>query len=547
MVSRVELFESIRRDHRREHMSVRALARRYQVHRRVVRQALEGAMPPPRKKPARRPQRLDPVKGFIDAMLIADLSAPRKQRHTARRIWQRLAEEYAFTDASYATVCDYVSLRRPQIEAEAREGHGHLDGMVPQEREPGAEAEVDFADVWVRLAGEPVQCHLFTLRLSYSGKAVHRVFASESQEAFMQGHVEAFRVLGGLPLRHIRYDNLKPAVSRVCFGRIRVESERWVAFRSHYGFDAFYCLPGQDGAHEKGGVEHEGGRFRRAHLVPVPEVATLEELNDRLAAIDETEDARHIDNRPTSVGFDFRDEAELLAPLPADDFDYGVTLTPKVSKESRITVRMSHYSVPARFIGQRVRVSLRANELLVYDRLEVVARHPRLTRRYGYRDVLDHFLEILLVKPGALAGSTGLAAARECGAFTSTHDAFWAAARAAHGDADGTRALISVLLLHRRMPAEAVLAGITAALDAGSTSADVVAIEARKAMSARAEAGIQAPAPAAPAPPPESRSAEVGARIISLPRRAELPADTRPEPSVAVYDQLLSLRPKGSA
>jgi hypothetical protein len=326
-----------------------------------------------------------------------------------------------------------------------------------------------------------------------------------------------------------------------------VESDRWVAFRSHYGFDAFYCLPGQDGAHEKGGVEHEGGRFRRAHLVPVPEVATLEELNDKLAEIDEAEDARHIDNRPTSVGFDFRDEAPLLAPLPSDDFDYGVTLTPKVSKESRITVRMSHYSVPARFIGQRVRVSLRANELLVYDRLEVVARHPRLTRRYGYRDVLDHFLEILLVKPGALAGSTGLAAARESGVFTATHEAFWAAARTAHGDADGTRALVSVLLLHRRMPTEAVLAGITAALDAGSTSADVVAIEARKAMSAGAEASCHAAAPIAPAPLPESRSAEVGARIISLPKRAELPADTRPEPSVAVYDQLLSLRPKGSA
>jgi transposase len=92
------------------------------------------------------------------------------------------------------------------------------------------------------------------------------VFVSEAQEAFMEGHVEAFRVLGGIPTRHIRYDNLKPAVNRVCFGRTRIESQRWVAFRSHYGFDAFYCLPGIEGAHEKGGVEQEGGRFRRTHL-----------------------------------------------------------------------------------------------------------------------------------------------------------------------------------------------------------------------------------------------------------------------------------------
>lgn len=98
-----------------------------------------------------------------------------------------------------------------------------------------------------------------------------------------------------------------------------------------------------------------------------------------------------------------------MAPLPADDFECGITLTPTVRRDSRITVRRSYYSVPARFIGRQVRVSLRANELLVFDRHRVVARHPRLTRRYAYRDDLDHYLEILMVKPGALAGSTGLA------------------------------------------------------------------------------------------------------------------------------------------
>lgn len=95
-------------------------------------------------------------------------------------------------------------------------------------------------------------------------------------------------------VRHVRYDNLKPAVKQVCFGRSRIESQRWVAFRSHYQFDAFFCMPGKDGAHEKGRVEHEGGRFRRSHLVPVPEVTSLAELNERLAAMDAAEDARHV-------------------------------------------------------------------------------------------------------------------------------------------------------------------------------------------------------------------------------------------------------------
>jgi hypothetical protein len=319
-----------------------------------------------------------------------------------------------------------------------------------------------------------------------------------------------------------------------------------VAFRSHYGFDAFYCLPGQDGAHEKGGVEHEGGRFRRSHLVPVPEVDSLGELNERIALIDAQEDGRFVHGATTTIGFNFAAEADLLAPLPDDEFDCGVTLTPRVRRDSRIVVRQSYYSVPARLIGREVRVSLRANEVVVFERQHVVARHCRETRRYAYRDDLDHYLEILLVKPGALAGSTALAQARAAGTFTALHDAFWAAARAAHGDAAGTRALIEVLLLHRRMPAGAVLAGVTTALECGSTSPELVAIEARKA--APGYDGRDEPAAAddvdVAAPPPDAAS---GSDVTSLPARrgAQLPDDKRPLPSVDIYDQLLTR--KGTA
>lgn len=571
MLSRVEVFERIRRDRRVDpQVSVRELAERHGVHRRTVRQALLSALPPPRKEHrGGRPSVLAPAWAWIDAMLREDLSAPRKQRHTVERIRTRLRVEHGFDAAASSTVAEYVARRRGEIVAEARQARRHLEGVVPQLHEPGAEAEVDFADVWVRLAGEPVKCHLFTLRMSYSGKAVHRVFVSEAQEAFMEGHVEAFRALGGVPTRHIRYDNLKPAVNRVCFGRTRIESQRWVAFRSHYGFDAFYCLPGIEGAHEKGGVEQEGGRFRRTHLVPVPEVDTLAELNERIAAIDAAEDGRQLLGSPATIGFNFAVEAELLNPLPADDFDCGITLTPTVRRDSRIVVRQTYYSVPARFIGRQVRVSLRANELVVFDRHRVVARHPRITRRYQYHDDLDHYLEILLTKPGALAGSTALAQARTDGTFTPTHDAFWAAARAAHGDAEGTRALIEVLLLHRRMPAEAVLAGIAGALEAGATSPDVVAIEARKAhrdddtpVPGGSTGEASRPQGSAPqdhvaestgtsrntAGQPADNADDHSADVISLPtRRTALPQDTRPIPSVAVYDQLLSRTPKGTA
>jgi transposase len=135
-----------------------------------------------------------------------------------------------------------------------------------------------------------------------------------------------------VPLVHVRYDNLKAAVSRVLFGRNRVESARWVAFRSHYGFDPFYCRPGKEGAHENGGVEGEGGRFRRTHLVPMPKVDSLAELNARLAGFDARDDARRIADRPQNVGHDFAIEARVLTSLPAERFETGVTLSPRVDR-----------------------------------------------------------------------------------------------------------------------------------------------------------------------------------------------------------------------
>ena len=222
-------------------------------------------MPPARKPRVSAAPKLDPFKPAIEVMLQADLTAPKKQRHTARRVLARLIAEHGVTELSYASVAAYVTVRRSEIFAEA--GRAVAEVFVPQDHAAGAEAEVDFADLWIDLAGVRAKVFLFTLRLSCSGRAVHRAYATQAREAFLDGHVAAFERLGGVPTVHVRYDNLKSAVSRVLVGRDRTESERWTLFRSHYGIDAFYCRPGVEGAHEKGGVEGEGGRFRRNHLV----------------------------------------------------------------------------------------------------------------------------------------------------------------------------------------------------------------------------------------------------------------------------------------
>jgi hypothetical protein len=257
-------------------------------------------------------------------------------------------------------------------------------------------------------------------------------------------------------------------------------------------------------------------------------VDSLDELNEMLAAIDKAEDERIPDGATVPVRVAFAAEVPLLRPLPEDEFDCGITLTPTVNTRSRITVRQCYYSVPARFIGRKVRVSLRANNLIVFDGRREVARHPRLTRRYDYHDELDHYLEILLGKPGALAGSSALAIARAEGTFTATHQAFWDAAMAAHGRAEGTRALIEVLLLHRHRPAAAVLAGMTAALAAGSTSPELVAFEARKAAGGLGSPDLVDLSDLDLPPTPGGDPA------------GPAPTQPRPAPSVAAYDELLT-------
>lgn len=541
---RMELFAEIRRDARLEGVSIRGLAKRYRVGRDTVRQALSDPVPPARKIPVRSSPRLDRFKPAIDAMLIEDTTAPRKQRHTARRILARLIEEHGAQELSYSTVRDYVRIRRAQIDVEAGR---RVEVFVPQEHAPGAEAEVDFGEVYVVLNGMKTKCHMFIFRLSHSGRAIHRIYPTQAQEAFLEGHIEAFKILGGIPTKHIRYDNLTSAVTAVVFGqgRRRRENERWVLFRSFYGFDPFYCQPGIAGAHEKGGVEGEVGWFRRNRLSPMPVADSLDELNDRIRAWEAQDEDRRINDRIRTIGQDFKIERPFLAPLPPEEFDPGLALSPRVDRSSMVTVRMVKYSVPARLIGQRVRVSLRASEVVVFDGRTVVARHQRLAARSGQSVQLDHYLEVLKTKPGALPGSTALARARESGTFTSAHEAFWAASRRVNGDANGTRELIDVLLLHRSMDARDIHAGISAALGVGAVSADVVAVEARRHATASCRGGASSDRH------PGAHAEEKVQRVVSLTQRrfmdpaaviAGLPPDGRPLPSVRAYDELLAKR-----
>ena len=194
-VSRVEQFERMRRDHEREGLSVRALAARHGVHRRTVPQALASAVPPERKTPVRARPVLGGYEEVVRGWLRADLGAPVKQRHTARRVWRRLIEEDG-VEVAESTVRDFVRGVLVELAAESLPAVA-----VPQEHPAGAEAEVDFGEFQAVIAGDRVRLWLFVLRLSHSARAWAAVFGHQGQEAFFEGHVQAFARFGGVPAR----------------------------------------------------------------------------------------------------------------------------------------------------------------------------------------------------------------------------------------------------------------------------------------------------------------------------------------------------------
>ena len=500
----MQLYEQIRRAHTQEQASIRELSRRFGVHRRDIRAALQS--PTPQQRRQRRPQpapKLDRWKPLIEQWLTEDLQAPKKQRHTGHRVWERLIAEHG-ADVSQSTVRKYVKIVRDQQETPL------VEVNVPQDHEPGEEAEVDFGEIYAYLNGTLTSASMFVMRLSASGRSYSHAYLSESQEVFLDGHIRAFNHFGGLP-KTIRYDNLKAAVTKVLKGRDRIESDRFVALRSHYGFESFFCRPGIKGAHEKGGVEGEVGRFRRRHIVPVPVVKTMAELNALILAGCEADDNRVIGHRRQTIGHDFAQEQLLLQPLPLEEFDPSTLSNHRVDSKARVSVRAVHYSVPAGLVRRRLDVKVGAEVIRVFDGARMVAEHAR-GRKGDEVLALDHYLEVLAHKPGAMLSASPLNAARKGGTFGAVHEQFWATARRRHGDRDGTKAMIEVLLIHRRLPAVAVVAGMGHALSVGSVDPQVVLIEARR-------AGEDTIAPVIP----------IGTRTLIM----------RPTPTLAGYDQLL--------
>jgi len=457
---KVEDIEAIRRAYFIEGLSMREIARTLHHGRRLVKKAI--ADPGPYQYQLRKPRAtpvLGPYQDRIDQLLVESEEQPRKQRYTARRIY-RLIRDEGFQGGE-STVRRYVGKKRKIMR--------RPDAYLPLEFDPGQDAQMDWYEAIVEMAGERRRVQVFTMRLNHSRVRFVMAFPFQKQEAFFEGHIQAFHFFSGVP-RRITYDNLKTAVYRILRGRNRQEQEAFVAFRSYYLFESRYCTPGQ--GHEKGGVESDVGYTRRNFLTPVPKVGSFAELNEDLREECLQDTNRRMRGQEQTIAELWEVEKTQLLPLPATNYPACASRPVKANPYSQVVFETNRYSAPAEYVGRQL--VLRAYpfrvEILFLDK--VIASHERCFERE--KDVLDplHYLGLLAQRPGAFEHAIPIRRWRKT--WPLVYERLLEVLQERWPDGRGLREFIAILKLHREHSAHDVEQAIRTCLKQGSPRLDSI-------------------------------------------------------------------------
>jgi transposase len=436
-------------------VSKRQILRETGIHWRTLEKILRHSQPPgfhtkdPRPKP-----KLGPFLDRIAQILDEDRHAPRKQRHTAKRIFERLGE--AGYEGGYSVVRDAVRRAR-RLRREV---------FVPLAHPPG-EAQVDFGEAVAKVGGRLRRVEFFVMALPHSDAFFVRAYDRECTETFWDGHARAFDFFGGVP-RRITYDNSRVMVARIVGPRQRELTEGFLQLESHYLFDHHFCLVQRP--NEKGVVEGTVKFARLNFLVPVPQVRDLDELNAGLLCRCRDDLRRRVRGEAAIKQALLEADRAAFLPLPAAPFDACRKRSTAANSLSLVRYDDNDYSVPIRYAHHPIVVRAYADRIVLCHSGREVAEHRRKWGREGVSYDPVHYLALLERKPGAFDHARPLVGWElpEC----------FAALRArleAERDGDGTREFIRVLLLLEKHPLDRLAAAVEAGLRARAHSRDAVA------------------------------------------------------------------------
>lgn len=451
----MEQWNEIRRRIKVDGASKRSVMRAYGLHFRTLQKVLAHTEPPGYRRREVRPRpKLGPYVRVIEAILEQDKSQPPKQRHTARRIYDRLRTEHGY-DGGCSTVREAVrTLRRQTAEV-----------FVPLEHRPG-EAQVDFGFGDVEIAGQLRQAAVFVMALPYSGAMFMCGFPRECGETFQQGHVDAFSYFGGVPHR-ITYDNTKIAVIAVGRGRERTLTREFLRLKSHHLFEHHFCRVRRP--NEKGHVEGDVKYGRNNFMVPVPSFDSWAAFNAYLAERCQTDMQRQQRGKDGTIAERLQTDLASFLPLPMQPFEARRIEQTRANTLSLVRFDRNDYSVPTQYAHHAVTAigGIDTVKLVVDDRL--VARHERSWEKEGAFFDPVHYLALLERKPGALDFARPMKDWELPEAFDILRRRL-----ESQRESDGTREYIKVLRLRERVSLPELHRGIELALAAGATDSEAV-------------------------------------------------------------------------
>lgn len=369
--------------------SQRHIAKRLGISRNTVAKYCEGAAVPwQRKTPERESTILTPeAVAFIQSCLIEDtMEGLKKQRHTAKRIYDRLVEETGFTGGESTVRGKVRELKQTLPEA-----------FIPLEFGAGEAVQVDWGEAFAYIGGEKTKVNLFCARLCYSCRPVVLAYYHQNEESFLDAFVRVFQTLGGVPEKVI-FDNAKVAVKEG-FGAHARKQAGYTELSAHYAFTALFCNPAE--GHEKGLVEGLVGWSRRNIMVPVPRVNSLKELNELLLTRCEQYETHHVERKPDTVGAMFGIEKKALRPLPLYIFETAKCVSARVNTFSTVRFRTNNYSVPVAYVGRQVGIKAYPDRIDIYCDGDKIAEHERCFGRYQNSYHLEDYLPLLEIRKRA--------------------------------------------------------------------------------------------------------------------------------------------------